>query len=62
MKYWILKSEPGAYSWDTLVNDKETDWDGVRNYAARNNLKNMQPGDRAFFYHSVKEKTHCRNY
>ena len=52
MAYWILRSEPDAYSWDDLVRDKGTEWDGVRNYTARNFLKDMQPGDRAFFYHS----------
>ena len=52
MKYWILKSEPFKYSFDDLINDTWTFWDGVRNYAARNNLKNMQIGDKAFFYHS----------
>ncbi len=52
MKYWLLKSEPSAYSWDRLVADKRTEWSGVRNYQAANNLKAMQAGDRAFFYHS----------
>ena len=56
MAYWILRSEPDAYSWDDLVRDRGTEWDGVRNYAARNLLKAMQPGDRALFYHSGKEK------
>ena len=56
MAYWILRSEPDAYSWDDLVRDRGTEWDGVRNYAARNFLKEMQPGDRALFYHSGKEK------
>ncbi|MDH5602826.1 MAG: EVE domain-containing protein [Cyclobacteriaceae bacterium] len=55
-KYWLLKSEPGTYSWDNLVKDKTTFWDGVRNYQARNNLKLMKLGDMAFFYHSVNEK------
>jgi len=55
-KYWLLKSEPGTYSWDNLVKDKTTFWDGVRNYQARNNLKLMKLGDIAFFYHSVNEK------
>ncbi|MFA7439949.1 MAG: EVE domain-containing protein [Sphingomonadaceae bacterium] len=52
MAYWLLKSEPHAYSWDDLVRDGETAWDGVRNYQASNNLKAMQPDDEAFFYHS----------
>ncbi len=52
MKYWLLKSEPSAYSWDRLVADKRTEWSGVRNYQAANNLKAMKVGDRAFFYHS----------
>jgi predicted RNA-binding protein with PUA-like domain len=52
MSYWLIKSEPFKYSWDQLVKDKQTHWDGVRNYAARNNLKAMKNGDEAFFYHS----------
>ncbi|HUK58404.1 MAG TPA: EVE domain-containing protein [Stellaceae bacterium] len=52
MNYWLLKSEPSAYSWDRLVTDKRTEWSGVRNYQAANNLKAMKVGDRAFFYHS----------
>lgn len=52
MAYWLIKSEPSAYSWDQLVKDKQTFWDGVRNYAARNNLKAMKKGDELFFYHS----------
>jgi predicted RNA-binding protein with PUA-like domain len=52
MNYWILKSEPSAYSWDRLVADKGTEWSGVRNFQAANNLKAMKRGDRAFFYHS----------
>jgi predicted RNA-binding protein with PUA-like domain len=52
MNYWLIKSEPHKYSWDQFVNDKKTFWDGVRNYAARNNLRSMQKGDLAFFYHS----------
>ena len=50
--YWLLKSEPDAYSWDDLVAEGEGMWDGVRNYRARNNLAAMQIGDEAFFYHS----------
>lgn len=52
MSYWLLKSEPFKYSWDRLVADGRTHWDGVRNYQASNNLKAMRLGDRAFFYHS----------
>jgi predicted RNA-binding protein with PUA-like domain len=56
MAYWILRSEPETYGWDDLVRERGTEWDGVRNYAARNFLKEMQPGDQALFYHSGKEK------
>jgi len=56
MAYWLMKSEPDSYSWDDLVRDSATEWDGVRNPAARLHLKAMQPGDRALFYHSGKEK------
>lgn len=52
MAYWLMKSEPFAYSWDQLVADGRTHWDGVRNYQASNNMKAMKRGDRAFFYHS----------
>jgi predicted RNA-binding protein with PUA-like domain len=52
MAYWLVKSEPFKYSWEQLVNDKQATWDGVRNYAARNNLRAMQKGDEVFFYHS----------
>ena len=52
MAYWLIKSEPFKYSWDQFVNDKQTFWDGVRNYAARLNLRAMKKGDRCFFYHS----------
>lgn len=52
MAYWLIKSEPFKYSWENLKKDKQTFWDGVRNYAARNNLKAMKKGDLAFFYHS----------
>lgn len=52
MAYWLIKSEPFKYSWDQFVTDKVTFWDGVRNYAARNNLRAMKKGDQAFFYHS----------
>jgi predicted RNA-binding protein with PUA-like domain len=52
MAFWLVKSEPFKYSWDQLVADKKTFWDGVRNYAARNNLRAMKKGDQVFFYHS----------
>lgn len=52
MNYWLMKSEPFKYSWDQLVEDKKTFWDGVRNYAARNNLQAMEKGDQVLFYHS----------
>ena len=52
MNYWLIKSEPFKYSWDQLVNEKKTYWDGVRNYLARNRLKTMKKGDKVFFYHS----------
>ena len=56
MAYWLLKSEPGSYSWADLVRDGSTWWDGVRNNAARLHLRSMQPGDEALFYHSGAEK------
>ncbi len=56
MAYWLVKSEPGSWSWDDQVRDGTTEWDGVRNYQAANNMKAMKLGDRVFFYHSVKEK------
>ena len=56
MAHWLVKSEPGHWSWDDQVAAGTTHWDGVRNYQAANNLKAMVPGDRAFFYHSVNEK------
>ena len=56
MAYWLIKSEPFKYSWDQLVKDKTTKWDGVRNYAARNHLQTMQMGDEALFYHSNEGK------
>lgn len=55
MNYWLIKSEPGTYSIDRFKEEKQTVWDGVRNYAARNNLRTMKKGDLAFFYHSVTE-------
>ena len=52
MNYWLIKSEPSTYSWDRFVKEGQTFWDGVRNYAARNNLRAMKKGDLAFWYHS----------
>jgi predicted RNA-binding protein with PUA-like domain len=54
--YWMVKQEPETYSWDDFVSDGETDWTGVRNYQARNNLRQMKIGDSVLFYHSGKEK------
>lgn len=56
MNYWLVKSEPGAYSWDDFVKLGRDHWDGVRNYQARNNMKLMKMGDEVLFYHSVNEK------
>ena len=56
MAYWLMKSEPGSYAWDDLVRDGATDWDGVRNNAARLHLRAMKPDDEAFFYHSGEER------
>lgn len=58
MKYWLFKSEPSTWSWDQQVakGDAGEEWDGVRNYQARNFMRDMQVGDRGFFYHSQKEK------
>ena len=56
MQYWLLKSEPKAWSWDQQVKEGPSMWDGVRNYQARNNLKKMKKNDLCFFYHSVSEK------
>lgn len=56
MNYWLVKSEPDAYSWETFLKDKKTDWTGVRNFQARNNLRAMKKGDLVLFYHSVSEK------
>lgn len=55
-QYWLMKSEPFKYSWDQLVEDKSTYWDGVRNYEARNNLAAMKKGDLALYYHSNEGK------
>ena len=56
MNYWLIKSEPSTYSWEDLVKLGRDHWDGVRNYGPRNNLRAMQEGDLALFYHSVNEK------
>jgi predicted RNA-binding protein with PUA-like domain len=58
MRYWLFKSEPNTWSWDQQVARGEAgeQWDGVRNYQARNNMRDMQLGDRGFFYHSLSEK------
>ncbi|WP_394652538.1 EVE domain-containing protein [uncultured Sphingomonas sp.] len=56
MAYWLLRSEPDAYSWQDLERDGTTEWDGVRNATARIHLKAMQPGDQAIFYHSNLQK------
>lgn len=56
MAYWLMKSEPASYSWDDLARDGSTEWDGVRNNAARLHLKAMKAGDQAFFYHSMADK------
>lgn len=56
MNFWLVKQEPRKYSWDQLMKDGKTYWDGVRNYQARNNLKAMKKGDLVYFYHSVEGK------
>ncbi|MFN7260864.1 MAG: EVE domain-containing protein [Cyclobacteriaceae bacterium] len=56
MNYWLVKSEPDVYSWEDLIKDKKTTWDGVRNFQARNNLKSMKKGDLALFYYSNEGK------
>lgn len=52
MNYWLVKSEPSVYSWEQLVKDKKTFWNGVRNYAARNNMREMKKDDEVLYYHS----------
>ena len=54
--YWLVKSEPNAYSWSDLVKEKKSSWTGVRNFTARNNLRSMRVGDEVLFYHSVTDK------
>ncbi|EOZ99654.1 RNA-binding protein [Indibacter alkaliphilus LW1] len=56
MNYWLVKSEPGEYSYQDLENDKDIVWDGIRNYQARNYLKEMKVGDQVLYYHSGKDK------
>ena len=56
MAFWLMKSEPESYGWDDLVRDGGTEWDGVRNNAARLHLRAMKPGDEAFLYHSMSDK------
>lgn len=56
MAYWLIKSEPGTWSWDDQKRDKVTFWNGVRNYQASNNMKAMKKGDKCFFYHSGKDR------
>jgi predicted RNA-binding protein with PUA-like domain len=56
MAYWLLKSEPAAYSWQQMAKDRKTVWSGVRNFQAQNNMKAMKPGDECFFYHSNEGK------
>src|SRR5215510_5282670 len=55
--HWLVKQEPEAYSWDDLVRDRVTDWTGVRNFQAQNNLRQMKAGDRVLFYHSGADKS-----
>lgn len=57
MNYWLVKQEPEAYSFDDLMRDGKTDWTGVRNFQARNNLQAMKKGDKVLFYHSISEKS-----
>lgn len=56
MSYWLVKSEPVKYSWEKFLQEKKTFWDGVRNFQARNNLKEMKKGDQVLFYHSNEGK------
>ncbi len=56
MNYWLVKTEPDSYSWNDLVKDKKTVWDGIRNFQARSNLKKMEKGDTVFVYHTGDEK------
>ena len=56
MAYWLIKTEPGTWSWEDQMRDKVTFWNGVRNHQASNNMKAMKKGDKCFFYHSVDER------
>jgi predicted RNA-binding protein with PUA-like domain len=56
MAYWLVKSDPDSYGWEEMKKDKKTDWDGVRNYQARNNLREMKKSDLVLFYHSQSDK------
>jgi predicted RNA-binding protein with PUA-like domain len=56
MNYWLVKQEPESYSFETFQKEKKTDWTGVRNFTARNNLKEMKVGDKVFYYHSGDER------
>ena len=56
MNYWLVKTEPDSYSWDDLLKDKKTTWDGVRNFQARSHLRKMEKGDTVFIYHTGEEK------
>ncbi|MCU0331118.1 MAG: EVE domain-containing protein [Candidatus Kapabacteria bacterium] len=56
MNYWLIKTEPDVYHWDTMVNDSVTFWDGIRNYQARNYMRDMRIGDIALFYHTGTER------
>ena len=56
MNYWLVKTEPDTYSWNDLLKDKKTIWDGVRNFQARSHLKKMEKGDIVFIYHTGEEK------
>ena len=56
MNYWLMKTEPETFSWEDMVRDKKATWDGVRNYTARNNMRDMKKGDQVFIYHSGGHK------
>jgi predicted RNA-binding protein with PUA-like domain len=55
--FWLVKQEPSSYAWSDFISERKTSWTGVRNYAARNNLRRMRKGDEVLFYHSGEEKT-----
>ncbi|MCR4256625.1 MAG: EVE domain-containing protein, partial [Candidatus Uhrbacteria bacterium] len=57
MAHWLVKADPSDYSWEELERDEETEWTGIRNFQARNFLKEMQPGDPVFVYHSTEDKS-----